>query len=153
MPLLAHIGKIPVEEWLPFVVPVVVLYLVGRRTMRRRERAVRAMPEASELLDRPTVERVLARWRQTRHTGLAARHVPIFYPPGPDGLTPAQLAERSRAGEEQTRTLLEELQELGYLDQGDGEVWLTVEGYDVLSETESVLLEAAKERQASRAGR
>jgi hypothetical protein len=27
MPLLAHIGKIPVEEWLPFVAPLVVLYL------------------------------------------------------------------------------------------------------------------------------
>lgn len=153
MLVLAHIGKIPVEEWLPFVAPVLVLYLYGRRTMRTREDEVEQMPEQRELLDQPTIERVLARWAKTRHRELAARHVPIFYPPGPDGLLPAQLAEQTHCEQDALRPLLDELEDLGYLDHDDpdGEVWLTIEGYDVLSEAESVLLEAVKERQAAKA--
>lgn len=153
MPPFAHLAGIPVEEWLPFVAPVVVLYLLGRRTMRRREREVRRIPSASELLDERAVERVLGRWGQTRHRDLAARHVPIFYPPGPDGLTRAELSQHADSSPEQLAPLLDELGDLGYLEHEDagGKVWLTVEGYDALGEAESVLLEAAREREAAQA--
>lgn len=52
MAVIAHIGNIPVEEWLPFVVPVVALYLYGRRKDRHRRNEVERLPEAGELLER-----------------------------------------------------------------------------------------------------
>ncbi len=147
---LAHIGNIPVEEWLPFVVPVVVLYVIGRRATHRRREAVRSLPEASELLDQAIIERVVARWTESRHGNVAARHLPIFYPPGPDGLTATQLAARARCKTSIVEELLHELEELGYIEYAapSEPVSLTVEGYDLLTETEAVLLETAREQRA-----
>jgi hypothetical protein len=150
MELLAHIGGIPVQESLPFVVPVVALLLYGRHRGRSRRREVGSLPEAREMLDGATVERVLSAWQQGRHADAAARHVPLFYPPGPDGMTAARLAKRTGEDEATVARLLAELHELGYLDlDGPGAeraVALTLEGYDLLDATESVLLETARER-------
>ena len=45
--------------------------------------------------------------------------------------------------------LLDELEELGYLerDGGDGTLWLTIEGYDLMNDAESVLLEHSRARE------
>lgn len=150
--VLAHIGNIPVEEWLPFVVPVVVLYLVGRRMTRARERdVVRVMSE--EALDEPTTQQILERWLHKRPNELAARHVRIFWPPGPEGSTAAELAERLGSDPETVGALVEELEELGYLerDEGGGELWLTIEGYDLLNDAQAVLLQRGREREQAQA--
>jgi hypothetical protein len=151
MPLLAHIGNIPVEEWLPFVAPVVVLYLVGRRAARKRAEQVGHIPTASEVLDEPTVDRILEQWARKHHRDLAERHVKIFYPPGPDGRSASELAQQTQSEQADIEALLDELGELGYLehDEPGGKVWLTFEGYDVMSETESILLETVKRRDAA----
>ena len=153
MVLLAHIGGIPVQESLPFLVPIVALVIYGRHRGRRRRREVGRLPAASELLDGPSVERVLAEWSKGRHGDAAARHVPLFYPPGPDGLTAGELAERTGESPASVARLLAELHELGYveLDGPDGpeqDVSLTLEGFDLLDATESALLEVAHERAA-----
>ncbi|MGO9489132.1 MAG: helix-turn-helix domain-containing protein [Solirubrobacteraceae bacterium] len=150
MPVIAHIAGIPVQEWSPFVVPVIVLYLIGRRSGRLRRAEVRRLPAASEMLDAQTVQRVLARWAETRHGDASARHVPLFYPPGPEGMTPAQLAAGADCDAATIDGLLSELEELGYVehDGPDQSVVLTIEGYDLLSETEAVLLETNRARQS-----
>ena len=153
MAVLAHIANIPVEEWLPFVAPVVALYVYGRRRERKRREAVEELPEAKELLDTDIVELVLARWREGKHGDAAARHLPLLYPPGPDGVTVAQLAERCDSDADTVEGLLAELAELGYVDlEGapgpEQVVWLTIEGYEIVSATESVLLASAQERRS-----
>jgi len=150
--LLAHIGNIPVEEWLPFVAPVVVLYLLGRRMTRNRERQV-AQVMAKELLDERTVGEILQRWRRRRPNELSSSHVPIFWPPGPEASTPAELAKRLGSDLVSIERLVDELEELGYLerDGGDGTLWLTIEGYDLMNDAESVLLEHSRAREEARA--
>jgi DNA-binding MarR family transcriptional regulator len=150
--VLAHIGNIPVEEWLPFVAPVVVLYLLGRRMTRNREREV-AQVMAKELLDERTVGEILERWRQRRPNELSSKHVPIFWPPGPEASTPGELAARLGIDLARVEPLLDELEELGYLerDGGDGTLWLTIEGYDLMNDAESVLLEHSRAREDARA--
>jgi len=151
MAVIAHIGNIPVEEWLPFVVPAVALYLYGRRKDRHRRKEVERLPEAGELLDEGTVRRVLDRWAKSRHKVVSARLLPVLYPPGPDGMTVAQLASRTSCDSPTVERLLAELEELGYVDLDgydgpDQSVCLTIEGYDLVNVTESVLLAAARER-------
>jgi hypothetical protein len=151
MTLLAHIGGIPVQESLPFLIPIVALVLYGRHRGRHRRREVQGLPDAAEMLDAAMVDRVLAEWSKGRHADAQARHVPLFYPPGPDGLTAARLGERIGEDQATAGRLLAELHELGYVEldgpEGPGqEVSLTLEGYDLLDATESVLLEAARER-------
>jgi len=148
---LAHIGKIPVEEWLPFLVPVIALYIYGRRRSRSRRREVERLPRASELLDERTKGRVVEEWAKGRHSDTAARHVALMYPPGPDGASAGDLAGRTGEDLATVERLLAELHELGYveLDGPEGpeqEVTLTLEGYDLLDVAEGVLLEAARER-------
>jgi hypothetical protein len=146
--VLAHIGNIPVEEWLPFVAPVVVLYLVGRRMTRNREREVAEAIDPKERFDESVVEQILERWRR-RHPGeLSSRHVPVFWPPGPEGVTAPELAERLECDQESMEAVIEELEELGYLerDGGDGTLWLTIEGYVLLDDAQSVLIERARDR-------
>ena len=150
--MLAHIGNIPVEEWLPFVAPVVVLYLVGRRMTRARERdVVRVMAE--EPLDEAAVSEVVERWRHKRPNELSSKHVPVFWPPGPEGSNAAELAERLGTDVGTVEGVVEELEELGYLerDGADGELWLTIEGYDLLNDAEAVLLQRAREREQAQA--
>jgi hypothetical protein len=146
---IAHIGNVPVEEWLPFLFPVLALYLYGRHWSRRRRQAVARLPDASELLDEGMVRRVVARWSAADHTELSLGLVPLFYPPGPEGMTAAELAARIHRDPVAIEQSLEELQELGYLDLEDREdlierrVWLTIEGQDLLDLTEDELLTAA----------
>jgi hypothetical protein len=153
MNVIAHLGNIPVEESLPFLVPIIALVIFGRRKERRRRHELERLPAASELLDRPTVEQILARWRERRLEGVTARHLPLLYPPGPDGMTAGELASRADCDFPTIERLLVELEDLGYVDL-EGEdgpeqsVGLTVAGYDLVNATEAVLLAAARERQA-----
>jgi hypothetical protein len=145
----AHIGNVPVEEWLPFVVPVVVLYVYGRHKYRRRREAVERLPDASELLDERMIRRVAERWSAASHEELSPELVPLLFPPGPDGMTAAELASRIARDPVAVERQLEELQELGYLDReagddlGQGRVWLTIEGHQLLELTVDELLAAA----------
>jgi DNA-binding MarR family transcriptional regulator len=146
--VIAHIGNVPVEEWLPFLVPVVLLYLYGRRQSRSRRRAVKRLPGPAAPLDEQTVARVLSRWAAAAHEQIAREQLPVLYPPGPDGSTAAQIAARTGIDASSVSRRLDELAELGYLetdDQADGQerrVWLTVEGFDLANITEEVLLES-----------
>jgi len=149
MYFIAHIGNIPVEEWLPFVVPVLALYLYGRHKNRRRRDAIQRLPDASKPLEEGTVELVLARWAKAKHKDLSPAYLPLLYPPGPDGMNAGELAERIHVDPATVERLLEELEDLGYLDlderdERDGpRVSLTFEGYDLLYETEAALLAQA----------
>lgn len=148
MTLLAHIGGIPVQESLPFLVPIVALILYGRHRGRARRQEVQRLPDAAEMLDEALTARIVAEWAKGRHTGVAARHVALMYPPGPDGVSAAELAARTGEDLGTVERLLAELHDLGYvdLDGPDGAASLTLEGYDLLDVAESVLLDAARER-------
>jgi hypothetical protein len=149
MHVIAHIGNIPVEEWLPFLVPVLGLYLYGRRQQRRRREAVARLPDVGEGLDGATVRRVLDRWSATDHKEVSPEHVPLLYPPGPDGMTAADLAARLHSDTSAVVRQLEDLADLGYLELEAPEsldeprALLTPEGYDLLNITEEVLLAAS----------
>lgn len=146
MLVFAHIGNIPVEEYAPFVVPVIALYLYGRAWGRRRRKKVSALPPQSEALNEQTVALVLSRWADAKHGDLGREQVPVMYPPGPDGTTAAELAERIGADRASVARRIEDLAELGYVeyDPGEGEqrLWLTVEGIHLLNVTEEALLAA-----------
>jgi hypothetical protein len=149
MLVLAHIGGVPVEEWLPFVVPVVALYLYGRHRERRRRAAVGQLADPRQALAPDTLHRVQAGWAAAGHDELAGEHLPILYPPGPDGMTAAELAQRTGSQAAAVAALLERLEQLGYLELRDGgehdppRAWLTPEGYDALLVTENALLRSA----------
>jgi hypothetical protein len=142
--VIAHIGNIPVEEWLPFLVPLLVLYVYGRRHGKRRRDAVRRLPRPTEPLDERTVD--LARWKAAGHDGVSREQLPILYPPGPDGVTVAQLARRIESDVASVRRRLEDLADLGYVDLESSadvrepEAWLTPAGIDLTRVTEDVLL-------------
>jgi hypothetical protein len=142
----AHIGNIPVEEWLPFLVPVVVLYLYSRRQLRRRREAVARLPDVGEGLDDATASRILARWSATGHREISSEYLPLLYPPGPDGMTAADLAARIHSSTSVVARQLEDLADLGYVElegrEGPDEAraLLTTEGYDLLIITEEALL-------------
>lgn len=146
MYVIAHIGKIPVEEWLPFLVPVLGLYFFGRRQLRRRREAIQRLPDVREGLDDATVGRILARLSASHHTEVSSEYLPLLYPPGPDGMTAADLAARIHSDAEAVAQQLEDLADLGYVDleEPDGpdapRAALTAEGYDLLNITEDVLL-------------
>jgi hypothetical protein len=151
MNVIAHIGNLPIQESLPFLFPVIALVLVIWRKERRRRRELARLPDAEDLLDEHTVELVLARWARSRHKHLTAGHLPLLYPPGPDGMTAAQLSGRADCDVNTVQRLLAELDDLGYVeleghDGPDQSVSLTVEGYDLLDTTEAVLLDVARER-------
>jgi DNA-binding transcriptional ArsR family regulator len=145
MPVPAHIGNVPVEEWLPFLVPVVALYVYGRHRERRRRSAVDRLPDRQRLLDEGTTQLVLRRLAEGRHGGISGEYLPVLYPPGPDGMTAQEIANHSRLDSPTVERLLEALEELGYVeppgdDGPEQRVWLTVEGYDLVNVTESALL-------------
>jgi hypothetical protein len=143
--VIAHIGNVPVEEWLPFLAPVVALYVYGRHRERRRRALERSLPRAGEPLDDGTARLVLAHWSAADHAGLGREHVALFCPPGPEGLTAAELAGRLGQDPADVQRLLEQLEELDYLEleQRDGprerRAWLTLRGYDLLVLAESSL--------------
>ena len=144
--MIAHIGNIPVEEWLPFLVPVFALYMYGRRRERRRREAVQRLAEPAKALDAATVGVVTSLWAKAGRIGLGPAHVSLLYPPGPDGMSAAELAERAHRERGAVARLLEELEDLGYVEletrKGEAEprAWLTVEGYTLQYETEAVLI-------------
>lgn len=146
MLVIAHIGKIPVEEYAGFVVPVIALYAYGRAWSRRHRRKLARLPPASQALDERTVQLVLARWAEDKHSELGRELVALMYPPGPDGATAEELAQRIGAERASVERGLEELAELGYLesDFGEGEqrLSLTAEGIHLLNITEDALLSA-----------
>ncbi len=146
MNVLAHFGKIPVEEWLPFLVPSVALYLYGRRRERRRRAAVARLAPPYEQLEQATLERVERAWSEGTHDGVARRHLPLLFPPGPDGFSVAEIAARIHAEPGDVARLLDELEELDYLAVEHAEnpseriVSLTFRGYELLDATEVALL-------------
>jgi DNA-binding MarR family transcriptional regulator len=147
---LAHIGNIPVEEWLPFLVPIIGLYIYGRRKDRRRRAAVGRLPDASERLDERTIKQILADLSKAKHDDVSAEHLPLLYPPGPDGFSAAELAERTDSDPATVERLLEDLEDREYLDVDGGDshegrrAWLTFKGYELVDATEVALLAAAE---------
>jgi len=145
MLVIAHIGKIPVEEYAGFVVPVIALYAYGRAWSRRHRRKLAGLPPP-QALDERTVQLVLARWAEDKHGELGPELVALMYPPGPDGSTAAELAQRVGAECASVERGVAELAELGYLesDLGEGEqrLSLTAEGIHLLNITEDALLSA-----------
>jgi len=143
---LAHIGGIPVEEWLPFVAPLVAVYVYVRRRERRRRSALQRVIEAGARLDTRMTAAILERWRAADHAQLSAEQVPLLYPPGPDGASSGELARRLALDEHDVRGRLEDLIEAGYLeraqDPADGQerVWLTVEGFAAANIVEDAVL-------------
>jgi hypothetical protein len=156
MDVLAHIGNIPVEEWLPFVVPVVALYLYGRRSSRRREAALKRVGDGISSLDEPTVERILEHWSTAGHEHLTREHVRLLYPPGVDGASIAEIAHRLDRDPRATVTSLEVLAELGYVDldpgaaDGERRAWLTADGFNLVHGMEDLLLDRAKAARGER---
>lgn len=152
MPVFAHIGNIPVEEYGGFLVPIIALCLYGREWSRRRRKKVARLPAASDALDERTVQLVLASWAAVTHGALGREQVPLMYPPGPDGTTASELAERIGADPTSVARRLEELADLGYVeydpDDGEQRMWLTVEGIHLLNITEDALLAALGETPA-----
>jgi hypothetical protein len=149
--VIAHIGNVPVEEWLPFLFPVLALFLYGRHWSRRRRQALNRLPAAGEPIDQGTIELVMSEWAKAGHTELGREYLRVLYPPGPDGATALEIADRAHSDPATVEHLLEELQELGYLDLEEGEpghaeaprvrkAWLTASGYDLVTVTESALL-------------
>jgi hypothetical protein len=146
MLVIAHIGKIPVEEYAGFVVPVIALYAYGRAWSRRHRKKLASLPPPSQALDARTVQLVLARWAEDKHGELGPELVALMYPPGPDGATAVELAQRIGAERASVEKGVAELAELGYLesDLGEGEqrLSLTAEGIHLLNITEDALLSA-----------
>jgi hypothetical protein len=148
MDVIAHIGNIPIEEWLPFLVPFICMYVYIRRSESRRRRKVGRLPPLGERLDESTVEVVWAEWRRANHEDLSRAHLPLLYPPGPDGMSPTELAARAHSDTATVERLLEELEDLEYLevdeppDPRDRRVWLTFKGHELVDATESALLAA-----------
>jgi DNA-binding transcriptional ArsR family regulator len=143
--VIAHIGNIPVEEYAGFVVPVIVLYAYGRSWMRRHDRKLARLPGPAQPLGEETAELVASRWAAAKHGEVAREQVALMYPPGPDGVTASELAERIGADRSSVTRRLEDLADLGYVeydsDERDQRVWLTVEGIDLLNITEDALIE------------
>jgi hypothetical protein len=146
--LIAHIGNIPVEEWVPFLVPIVALFVYGRHRERRRREEVGQLPDPGAQLDEQTLRLIEDEWSRSKHAQVSREHLPLLYPPGPDGLSPSELAGRSHSDPAVVERLLEELEELDYLEieQRDGSderrVWLTFRGYELVDSTEGALLDA-----------
>jgi hypothetical protein len=155
--MLAHIGNIPVEESLPFLIPIVGLFIYIRRKEGRRRRGVAALPPASALLDPAIVQRVMDAWAGGGYDGVSAAHLPLLYPPGPDGLSAAELAELTGSARESVAALLDELEAHEYLDldAGDGSerALLTLKGFGLVHATEDALVSAAGEEPVEGAGR
>jgi hypothetical protein len=146
MPELAHIGGIPVEEWLPFLVPVLAIYVYIRRRERRRRAEVQRVLDAGGALSEDVIATILAQWSALKHDELGPEHVRLMAPPGPNGTTPRELALRADRDELTVRSLLGDLSELGYVEQeepaggGETRVWLTAEGFAMAHAAERVVL-------------
>jgi len=148
--VIAHIGNLPVEETLPFLVPVIALAFWARREDRKRRAALVRVAEAGTWLDEATVDRIVAAWAKAGHGELAREHVPLLSPPALEGASVAQLAARTHSNPATVEPLLDDLADLGYVefDGADGRdrgAWLTAEGYTVLHLAEDGILASAGE--------
>ncbi len=152
LPPLAHIAGIPVQEWSPFIVPVVALFFYGRHREHRRREEVAEIPKRSENLDPQVIEEIVAGWRNARYEAVTTAHLPLLYPPGPDGLSVAELADRTACDEATIRQLLEQLERAEYLDlfpeaeSGGMQASLTLRGFGLVDQTEDSLLGALRKR-------
>jgi IclR helix-turn-helix domain len=157
--LIAHIGNIPVEEWLPFVVPFLGVYIYARRKEGRRRKQLGQLPGPELPLDERAVKCVEAEWGRSNHEKLSREHLPLLYPPGPDGMSPSELSARIHSDVATVERLLEELEELEYLEldepPGPNErcVWLTFKGHELVDATESALLAALEHGSAGPSAR
>jgi len=85
-------------------------------------------------------------WATADHGEVPSECLALLYPPGPDGLTAIELASRINSDTSTVERQLEDLADLGYveLDEAEGtdapRAALTAEGYDLLRNTEDVLL-------------
>jgi DNA-binding MarR family transcriptional regulator len=68
-------------------------------------------------LDRVIRERVERDLALAGHTGLVSAHLPVFAPPGPDGLRPTELAPRTSTTKQAMNHHLNALERLGYLER------------------------------------
>ncbi len=149
MAVIAHIGKIPIEEWLPFVVPVAMLVVFVRSRERRRRKALGRLFDTGAPLDTATTDAVLASWSASDHGEVSVEHLPLLFPPGPDGATASELAARTHRDRATVERQLEDLAELGYVELDAGKereetrVWLTAEGCELVNTTEDTLLAAS----------
>ena len=141
--VIAHIGNIPVEEWAPFLAPVLRSHFLGCRNGRRRRAAVERLPDLAAALDEHTTTLVMDDWSKSSHRELTRAHLPLLYPPGSDGRTARELARRIHADPGGIELLLEELAEYGYLEfdpaserVSEARVWLTVKGHDLVEDRE-----------------
>jgi hypothetical protein len=154
---LAHIAGIPVQEWSPFIVPLVALYFFGRHRERRRRGEVAQIPERSEALDPAVVEQIVAGWKEARYEEVTPAHLPLLYPPGPDGLSVAELVRRTTCDEPTVQALLEQLERAEYLDlfpaaePGEMQASLTLRGYGLVDQTEDSLLAALRKADSATA--
>ena len=148
----AHIGNIPVEEWVPFVAPVVALYVYGRRRERRRRSEVGRIPPSSEQLDADVVQQIAAEWRKRDYEDVTTEHLGLLYPPGPDGRTVKELASTTHADPARVLGLLEQLEGGDYLllegEPDDLQTSLTLKGYGLVDATEDSLLTALRATRA-----
>jgi hypothetical protein len=143
---LGHIGKIPVEEWLPFLVPFVALFIYFRRKERRRRAAIAKLPETSSSLDEATVARVLAAWSEGGYAGVSVEHLAMLYPPGPDGMSVQEIAAHTHADPELVERLLDQLEEHEYVElevddeRAGARALLTLKGYALVGATEDAVI-------------
>jgi DNA-binding MarR family transcriptional regulator len=147
----AHIGGIPIEEWLPFLVPVIAIYVYVRRRERRRRAEVQRVLDAGGALSDDLIERILGEWRAQRHDELTAEHVRLMAPPGPNGASAAEIAGRMHRDERAVARLLGDLVELGYVEEEapaerETKVWLTADGFALAHMVERAVLAAFAER-------
>jgi hypothetical protein len=158
---LAHIGGIPVEEWLPFLVPLIAIYAYVRRRERRRRAEVQRVLAAGVALSDELIETILGEWTAARRDELTAEHVRVMAPPGPNGTSAAELARRMHRDERTVARLLGDLAELGYVEEdapaeGETKVWLTADGFAVAHMVERAVLTSfakqAEDAHAARAG-
>ncbi len=148
MNTIAHIGNVPIEEWLPFLVPIIGLYIYGRRRERRRRAAVGRLPAPGEPLSEDTLRYVEQEWRRASHEHVSRALLPLLYPPGPDGFSVGELAERIHIDRATVERQLEELEEQDYLtlelgsDPEDPRASLTFRGFELVDATEMAMLRA-----------
>jgi DNA-binding IclR family transcriptional regulator len=86
------------------------------------------------------------------HGEVSRAHLALLYPPGPDGATARELADRLRSDPATVQRLLDDLQELGYVDlqerapNAGRRAWLTAQGYDLVHVTEDALVQSLSSR-------
>jgi hypothetical protein len=144
MLVIAHIGNIPVEEYAGFWVPILLLCGYGWNWNKRRRRAVARLPGPAAPLPEATVAFVLAQWADGGHRDAGAELLPLLYPPGPEGVSAAELAQRVSADLASVTSRLEDLADLGYVEYDAAQpaqpIGVTAEGIDLLNITEDALL-------------